>query len=100
MSVPEDDLNNVDETQENLFLNRQKFAANVAKTDVSAEADAARDQTSDDAPDDARPFEINVAERIKNLPPYLFAELNARKYAKRRAGAQIENPGAGKLFAA
>ncbi len=95
MSVPEDDLNNVEGTQENLFLKRQNFAANVAKTDVFAEADAARDQTSDDAPEDARPFEINVAARIKNLPPYLFAELNAKKLAKRRAGADVVDLGMG-----
>ena len=66
--------------------------------DVAAEADAARasvQRTTDDAPDDARPFEINVADRIKKLPPYLFAELNALKYAKRHSGADVVDLGMG-----
>ncbi len=66
--------------------------------DVNAEADAARAdarQTTDDAPEDDRPFEINVANRIKRLPPYLFAELNALKYAKRRNGADVVDLGMG-----
>ncbi len=66
--------------------------------DVTKEADAAFLNALDspnDEPDDARPFEINVADRIKKLPPYLFAELNALKYAKRRAGADVVDLGMG-----
>lgn len=75
-------------------------AANAASTpvDVDAEATAARlsaQAETNDAPDDPRPFEINVAERVKRLPPYLFAELNALKYAKRRAGADVVDLGMG-----
>ncbi|MGN1065351.1 MAG: aminotransferase class I/II-fold pyridoxal phosphate-dependent enzyme, partial [Thermoguttaceae bacterium] len=65
---------------------------------VSSEAVAANRESleaTDDAPDDARPFEINVADRIKKLPPYLFAELNALKYAKRREGADVVDLGMG-----
>lgn len=65
---------------------------------VSLEAVAANRESleaTDDAPDDARPFEINVADRIKKLPPYLFAELNALKYAKRREGADVVDLGMG-----
>ena len=66
--------------------------------DVSEEADAAAIDARadvDDAPEDGRPFEINVADRIKKLPPYLFAELNALKYAKRRSGADVVDLGMG-----
>jgi len=68
------------------------------QTNVSSEADEARlsaQASTQDAPDDARPFEINVADRIKKLPPYLFAELNALKYAKRRSGADVVDLGMG-----
>lgn len=34
-------------------------------------------------------FKIEPAERIKRLPPYLFARVNALKLAKRQAGADI-----------
>lgn len=66
--------------------------------DVTSEADAAleaADDSTNDAPDDARPFEINVADRIKKLPPYLFAELNALKLAKRHTGADVVDLGMG-----
>ena len=89
---------NMNETQPQDELLEQARALNAAtdaKTDVYAEAEAAHDQTSDDTPDDARPFEINVAARIKNLPPYLFAELNAMKYKKRREGADVVDLGMG-----
>ena len=35
------------------------------------------------------PFQINVAERVKRLPPYLFGKINDLKYRKRRAGVDI-----------
>ena len=31
------------------------------------------------------PFRIDVADRVKRLPPYLFGKINALKHAKRRA---------------
>lgn len=40
-------------------------------------------------------FKIEPAGRIKRLPPYLFARLNALKLAKRRAGADIIDLGMG-----
>ncbi len=70
----------------------------LGAVDLSFEADEARrdaQESPNDAPDDARPFEINVADRIKKLPPYLFAELNALKYQKRRAGADVVDLGMG-----
>lgn len=66
--------------------------------DIASEAAAALEtarESTDDAPDDARPFEINVADRIKKLPPYLFAELNALKLAKRQTGADVIDLGMG-----
>src|SRR2546429_5573798 len=41
------------------------------------------------------PFEINVAERVKRLPPYLFGKINALKYSKRRAGIDVIDLGMG-----
>ncbi len=95
MSYKNDDLNDGHHPQDELLNRVDAVAAASVKTDVTAEADAAHDQTSEDAPDDARPFDINVAARIKNLPPYLFAELNAIKYAKRRAGDDVVDLGMG-----
>jgi alanine-synthesizing transaminase len=40
-------------------------------------------------------FKIEPAGRIKRLPPYLFARLNALKLAKRQAGADIIDLGMG-----
>ena len=41
------------------------------------------------------PFQINVADRVKRLPPYLFGKINDLKYRKRRAGADIIDLGMG-----
>ena len=90
MSVEQDALNERDSELER--------TTPQGAVDVAAEADAARasaQASTDDAPDDARPFEINVADRVKKLPPYLFAELNKLKYAKRRAGADVVDLGMG-----
>src|SRR5207253_9711852 len=43
----------------------------------------------------AAPFRIDVAERVKRLPPYLFGKINALKYAKRRAGIDVIDLGLG-----
>ena len=41
------------------------------------------------------PFRIQVATRVERLPPYLFARINALKYQKRRAGADVIDLGMG-----
>src|SRR5208283_4684637 len=41
------------------------------------------------------PFQINVADRVKRLPPYLFGKINDLKYRKRRAGIDIIDLGMG-----
>jgi alanine-synthesizing transaminase len=41
------------------------------------------------------PFRIDVAERVKRLPPYLFGKINDLKYRKRRAGIDIIDLGMG-----
>jgi alanine-synthesizing transaminase len=41
------------------------------------------------------PFHIDVAERVKRLPPYLFGKINDLKYRKRRAGVDIIDLGMG-----
>src|SRR5512140_1673487 len=40
-------------------------------------------------------FHIEVADRIKRLPPYLFARINRMKYEKRVAGVDIIDLGMG-----
>lgn len=42
-----------------------------------------------------RPFTIEVAERVRRLPPYLFARLNRLMYEKRRAGQDVIDLGMG-----
>ncbi len=41
------------------------------------------------------PFQIDVADRVKRLPPYLFGRINDLKYRKRRAGVDIIDLGMG-----
>src|SRR5439155_1452812 len=41
------------------------------------------------------PFKIDVAERVKRLPPYLFGKINDLKYRKRRAGVDVIDLGMG-----
>jgi alanine-synthesizing transaminase len=41
------------------------------------------------------PFRIDVAERVKRLPPYLFGKINDLKYRKRRAGVDVIDLGMG-----
>ena len=43
----------------------------------------------------SEPFTIDVSTRLKRLPPYLFARLNALKAEKRRAGADVIDLGMG-----
>ena len=42
-----------------------------------------------------KPFTIEVSSRIKRLPPYLFARINALKAAKRQAGHDVIDLGMG-----
>src|ERR1700742_1364863 len=46
-------------------------------------------------PSSSRPFEIQVAERVTRLPPYLFGRINALLYNKRRAGEDVIDLGMG-----
>jgi alanine-synthesizing transaminase len=54
-----------------------------------------------DVPQDAepvvqnQPFTIEVADRVRRLPPYLFAQINKLMYEKRRAGADVIDMGMG-----
>src|SRR2546423_772516 len=41
------------------------------------------------------PFHIDVADRVKRLPPYLFSKINDLKYRKRRAGVDVIDLGMG-----
>jgi len=42
-----------------------------------------------------KPFTIEVADRVRRLPPYLFAEINKLMYEKRRSGADVIDLGMG-----
>src|SRR5262245_40122902 len=54
------------------------------------------DENEPDNPvNNTAPFKIEVAERVKRLPPYLFARINAVKYQKRRAGDDVIDLGMG-----
>lgn len=54
------------------------------------------EEVREDQPsENVRPFTINVSERVKRLPPYLFAELNNLKFEKRRAGDDVIDLGMG-----
>jgi alanine-synthesizing transaminase len=46
-------------------------------------------------PSPNRPFDIQVAERVTRLPPYLFGRINALLYNKRRAGEDVIDLGMG-----
>src|SRR5437899_11787657 len=41
------------------------------------------------------PFQINVADRVRRLPPYLFGKINELKYRKRRDGVDVIDLGMG-----
>lgn len=47
------------------------------------------------APHDGKVMSVQLADRMRLLPPYVFGRLNALKYAKRRAGADIIDLGMG-----
>ncbi len=53
------------------------------------------EQRTDKPRDDVRPFKIEVADRVKRLPPYLFARINAKKYQMRRDGLDVIDLGMG-----
>ncbi|MFH1267872.1 MAG: aminotransferase class I/II-fold pyridoxal phosphate-dependent enzyme [Planctomycetota bacterium] len=44
---------------------------------------------------ESRAFSIEVADRVKRLPPYLFARINRLMYEKRRAGDDVIDLGMG-----
>ncbi len=48
-----------------------------------------QDPRTDDPADDPRPFQIQVSDRMKRLPVYLFARINKLTYDKRRAGDDV-----------
>jgi alanine-synthesizing transaminase len=41
------------------------------------------------------PYRVQVSDRVKRLPPYLFARINAVKYQKRRSGCDVIDLGMG-----
>ena len=51
--------------------------------------------STDEPADDTEPFQIELADRVKRLPRYLFARINAIKYQKRRAGDDVIDLGMG-----
>jgi len=51
------------------------------------------DQTAN--PDTAEGFDLEVASRVRGLPPYLFGKINDLKYRKRQAGVDVIDLGMG-----
>src|SRR5512144_1689969 len=54
-----------------------------------------QDSPTSDSASSGRTFSIQVSDRVKRLPPYLFARLNKIKYDKRRAGDDVIDLGMG-----
>jgi len=52
-------------------------------------------QTADKKPPQDSGFSIEVADRVRRLPPYLFAQINRLMYEKRRAGDDVIDLGMG-----
>lgn len=52
-------------------------------------------QRPDEPVSQDKPFSIEVADRVRRLPPYLFAEINRLMYQKRRAGDDVIDLGMG-----
>jgi len=48
-----------------------------------------------ESPGNDSPFSIRVADRVRRLPPYLFAQINQLLHEKRRAGADVIDLGMG-----
>jgi alanine-synthesizing transaminase len=46
-------------------------------------------------PETAEDFDLEIATRVRNLPPYLFGKINELKYRKRRAGIDVIDLGMG-----
>jgi len=63
----------------------------TANTQVSM----SNDPDNPEPVDDLRPFQIQLADRMKRLPAYLFARLNQLMYQKRRAGDDVIDMGMG-----
>ncbi|MEN6451162.1 MAG: aminotransferase class I/II-fold pyridoxal phosphate-dependent enzyme [Thermoguttaceae bacterium] len=53
------------------------------------------DINQDAEPISEEPFKIEVAERVRRLPPYLFAQINRLMYEQRRAGRDVIDLGMG-----
>src|SRR5947209_7676260 len=58
------------------------------------------DPTAHPEPGDGTPpagaaYDIEIAARVRNLPPYLFGKINDLKYRKRRAGIDVIDLGMG-----
>lgn len=52
-------------------------------------------RSENEVPITDKPFTINVADRVKRLPPYLFGKINKLKYEKRVAGVDVIDLGMG-----
>ena len=53
------------------------------------------DRNARNAAEPQPPFKVEVASRVKRLPPYMFGQINAMLYAKRRAGDDVIDLGMG-----
>ena len=63
--------------------------------DVNSPTTREQMPVADDIPSD-KDFEIEVAQRVKRLPPYMFGRINNLLYQKRRSGEDVIDMGMGK----
>jgi alanine-synthesizing transaminase len=70
-----------------LRLNSLAFRSRFRSMRYEHETDNPRNNTA--------PFHIEVADRVKRLPPYLFARINSVKHQKRTAGDDVIDLGMG-----
>ena len=77
---------------ETRFLSARKRQRQIGAIEVSA---AMIDHTTNPDTSDAEHFDLEVAPRVRGLPPYLFGKINELKYRKRRAGIDVIDLGMG-----
>ena len=82
-----------DDSQLQPVQNVDITAADVLSEDSMPLTDDVPDHS--DEPDDSIEFQVDTAQRVKRLPPYMFGRINNLLYQKRRAGEDVIDMGMG-----
>ena len=67
----------------------------MAQTDLPATGSSPQTPGSADDARNSTDYQIQVASRVSRLPPYMFGQINALLYEKRRAGHDVIDLGMG-----